>query len=353
MYADREGNIFYVYNGSVPRRSTEFDWSKPVDGSLAETEWKGYHTLDELPQLTNPKTGFVQNCNQTPFTTTTDGNPVKENFPKYMVGEPDNARARISRRILADTNKFTFEQWAKAAFDTRVIEAETQIPELVKEWERLKSSQAERAEKLSAAISELKSWNGVSTIDSKAMTLFALTHDRATRLIAQRVKDDFLRIRALEEIMNELQRDWGTWQVAWGEINRLQRIHTSGELEQFSDAKASLPISGAPGPVGIVNNFYARPEKGNKRRYGVAGTSFVSVVEFGPKVKSVSLLVFGQSADPASAHYFDQAPLYSKGEFKPVWFTTEEIKAQSKRTYRPGESVSAADSKKKSAAKSR
>src|SRR5215210_6843714 len=243
MYADRDGNILYVYNGSVPRRASGFDWSKPVDGSNPETEWKGYHTLDELPQLTNPKSGFLQNCNQSPFTTTTEDNPKKENYPAYMVLEPDNARARISRRILSTKDKFTFEDWAKAGFDTRVIEAETQIPELVKDWERLKSVDAARAEKLTEAINELKSWDGISTVESKAMTLFALTFERAGRLLAQKVKDEWLRIRALEEITGELQRDWGTWRVAWGEINRLQRIQSGGELEQFSDARPSLPIS--------------------------------------------------------------------------------------------------------------
>ncbi|MGH9764880.1 MAG: penicillin acylase family protein, partial [Blastocatellia bacterium] len=75
VYADRDGNIFYVYNAAVPRRSTKFDWSKPVDGSNPETDWLGYHTFNELPQLTNPATGFVQNCNSTPFMTTTEGNP--------------------------------------------------------------------------------------------------------------------------------------------------------------------------------------------------------------------------------------------------------------------------------------
>ncbi len=310
MYADRDGNIFYIYNGAVPKRSTQFDWTKPVDGSNPAAEWQGFHSFDELPQLTNPKTGFMQNCNQTPFTTTAEGNPVKESFPNYMTHESDNARARISRRILSTHQKFSFEEWARAGFDTTVLESETLIPQLAEEWEKLKTADASRAAKLADVIAELNAWDHVSTIDSKPMTLFALWFERMGRLQAQRVKDDWLKIRALEEVTADLNRDFGAWRVAWGEVNRLQRIQSGGELESFSDEKMSLPIAGAPGPVGIVNNFYARPEKGQKRRYGVAGTSFVSVVEFGPKVQARSLLVFGESADSKSPYNFDQAQLY-------------------------------------------
>jgi acyl-homoserine-lactone acylase len=141
------------------------------------------------------------------------------------------------------------------------------------------------------------------------MTVFALCFERLVRSQGSSARDPWRRMRALEEVRNQLQRDGGTWRVAWGEINRIQRIQSGGEPESFSEARPSLPVAGAPGYVGIVNSFYARPTRGMKRRYGVGGTSCVSVVESGPQVQARSLLVFGESADAASPHYLDQAPL--------------------------------------------
>jgi penicillin amidase len=336
VYADREGNIFYVYNAAVPRRPAKLDWTKPLDGSSPESEWQGYHKFEELPQITNPPTGFLQNCNSTPFLTTTEGNPVKADYPPYMVREPDTARARVSRRILSAKDKFTFDEWARAAFDTAVVQADTFIPALIDEWEKLKQADAARAGKLAAAIAELKAWDHVSTTDSKAMTLFALSFERASRIQAAKDNVPWPRVRALEASMVALERDWGTWRVAWGEINRLQRVHTGGG-EPFSDDRPSLPVAGASGSLGIVFNFYARPERGQKRRYGYLGDTYVSVIEFGREPEARSLLVFGESADPASPHYLDQSRFYAAGEMKPSWFTLPEIKRHSERSYHPGE----------------
>lgn len=332
VYADREGNIFYLYNGAVPRRSTRFDWSKPVDGTTSETEWKGYHSIDELPQVTNPKSGFVQNCNSTPFLTTVGDNPDPHEFPAYMVGEGDTARARISRRILWNKDKFTFDEWAKAGFDTYVIEAETQIPFLAEKWEELKKTDAARAARLDGAIVELREWNHVSTIQSVPMTLFSLWYWQQYRNPELR-KDP---LGLLENVMSSLEKNWGTWRVRWGDLNRLERRQSGGE-EAFSDQAESVPVAGAPGPVGIVFNFYARPQAGQKRYYGVAGHSFVSVVEFAPQVRARSILVFGENSDPNSKHYFDQSRLYARQEFKPAWFRLDEIQAHAERAYHPGE----------------
>src|SRR5262249_44112685 len=102
IYADQGGNIFYLYNGLVPRREPQFNWSAPVDGADPRTEWRGVHSLDELPQLLNPRAGYVQNCNTSPFTTCDEGCIDRANFPAYMVedADDDKRRAKISRQLL-------------------------------------------------------------------------------------------------------------------------------------------------------------------------------------------------------------------------------------------------------------
>ena len=117
-------------------------------------------------------------------------------------------------------------------------------------------------------------------------------------------------------------------------------MHTSGQpvegTEWLSDARESLPVAGAPGWLGVVFNVYSQPFEGLKRRYAVGGHSYVAVVEFSDPVRAKSLLVFGQSADPASPHHLDQAPLYAAGEMKPAWFSKADIEANTTRVYQPG-----------------
>jgi acyl-homoserine lactone acylase PvdQ len=356
VVADTGGNIFYVYNGAVPKRSPKFDWTKPVDGSNPETEWQGYLSFEELPQVENPKCGFVQNCNQSPLTTTpvakelktgeVDENPKANQFPPYLMAterERDNPRAQISRRILHSTAKFAYDDWTRDGFDTKILEAELRIPDLVKEWQAVSSKEPARAEKLKEAVELLKGWDCISTVDSVPMTLFADAYDRVLKMRAKGDLQNFPRIRALEATLADLEKLHGTWKVTWGEINRLQRIHGSQIDMQgqgaFRDDQPSLPVAGAPGPLGVVFNFYTRPQAGQKRRYGVAGHSFVGAIELSAQPKVKTILQFGESGDPASPHWFDQAALYAQKQFKQSWYAQGDVEAHSERHYHPGERV--------------
>jgi acyl-homoserine-lactone acylase len=134
-------------------------------------------------------------------------------------------------------------------------------------------------------------------------------------------------------VIAELRRHFGRSLVPWGEVNRLQRTHTSG-AEPFRDDLPSLPVQGGPAWTGIIFNVKATQGPAG-RRFGTSGHTWVSVAELGPVVRSRSIVQFGQSADPASPHYFDQAPLFVAGELKPAWFLREDVMAAARRTYRP------------------
>jgi penicillin amidase len=335
MYADADGNIHYIYNAAVPRRSTAYEWSRPVDGSDPGTEWNGYHALDELPQYLNPATGYLQNTNSNPFTATDGLTDERAAFPPYLVGrETDNARARSSRRVLGELRNVTLDDFAHAVLDTRLTAADDLLPPLLEEFRQLEQTLPARANLVRRAVEELEAWDREAAIESIATTLFVLWAEIWDRQEERFQEQSWPRLSALTVVLDRLERNWETWRVPWGDLNRMQRPDASGR-QPFDDDQPSLPVAGAPGWLGSVFTYSTRPGPGGVRRYGVHGNSFVKVVEFGPQIRARSILTFGQSGDPASAHYLDQAPLYSQKRFKPAWFSRAEVEANAERVYSP------------------
>ncbi|MEZ6072687.1 MAG: penicillin acylase family protein [Pirellulales bacterium] len=349
VYADRDGNIYYLYNGAVPRRDDSLDWSKPVDGGDPATQWRGLHSIDELPQVLNPPSGFVQNCNSSPFTTTDVGNPLLKDFPNYMVEEKylDTLRAKVSRMLLRGLTDTTFEKWSDVAFDTTLYWPLVELPRYRREWEQLRETNADLAEQAQPYLEHLLDWDCRVTLTSTQATLCALWYmdmygvrPPADALKPQYVDDFEARFESLVRAARALKTLYGDWRVPWGDVSRLQRHANEPDMLRvpFSDAQPSVPCAGAPGPLGVVFNTYYLPASLFRRKqYGVAGHSFVGVYEFGDKVTAGTALQFGESSNPGSPHFMDQAELFSRREFKQAWFDWDDVLAHTARSYHPGE----------------
>lgn len=354
VYADREGNIFYLYNGIVPKREHGFDWDRPVDGSDPRTEWKGIHPIEDLPQVVNPQSGFVQSCNNTPFTCTDDGSPYRNDFPPYMVRDKDDdkRRSKMCRHILRSSNEFTFEEMQELAFDTKIYWAMTELPKLKAQLDELKSTNPELAAKAAPYLEHLVDWDYIATAECTQMVLCLEWYGEmygtgypAETLKREYIQNPEMKFEALIKAADTLKGMHGTWKPAFGDVHRIQRHHDVADfiLIPFTDRKPSLPLLGVPGPMGVVFTQYYTPSmfvpfvRETRKRYGVVGATYMSVIEFGDRIQAASLIQYGSSSDPKSPHYFDQGKLLSEKKMKPQWFYWDDVKAHAKRVYHPGE----------------
>jgi acyl-homoserine-lactone acylase len=143
------------------------------------------------------------------------------------------------------------------------------------------------------------------------------------------------RIDALATVTDKLAADFGTWQTPWGEINRFQRL-TPDIVHPFDDAGPSIRVPFTSSRWGSLASFGARSYKGSKRIYGTTGNSFIAIVEFGDKVAARAVTAGGQSGDPKSPHFNDQATRYASGDLREVYFYPEQLKKHTEREYHPG-----------------
>jgi acyl-homoserine lactone acylase PvdQ len=329
IFADADGDIAYFHGNFIPRRDTRFDWTKPVDGSNPATEWQGLLSVEETPHLLNPKSGWLYNTNNWPWSAAGPSSPKKEDYPPYVETGGESARGLHAIRVLENRKDFTLDSLIAAAFDSYLTWFEKPIPALIQAWDQTPASNPLKA-KTAEQIAMLRKWDlrwGVNSIPTSLAVFWA---EDARR----RGADDPL--QSLAAASNRLTADFGTWKTPWGDINRFQRL--SDEIApRFDDARPSIPVGFPSAQWGSLASFGARAYPGTKKWYGASGNSFVAVVEFGATVRAKAVTAGGESGHPASAHFNDEGRRYATGDLREVYFYRAQLKGHTEREYHPGE----------------
>lgn len=351
VYADADGTIAYYHGNFIPKRNEKFDYTKPVDGSNPETDWDGLHPLEDNILVLNPPNGWIQNCNSTPFTSAAEYSPKKEDYPEYMSSYPENFRGMHAIPLLQKANDLTLDTLLDLAYDTYLPGADLLITGLLD----AATKAPVKTQEAKAAIELLKTWDFRVSENSVSMTLaqfYLNAYYRSGNIptmtgnkrISALGRFDYMsktasaqeRLEVFQTVIEKLTEDFGSWETPWGEFNRFQRL--DGKINQeFDDSKPSIAVGMASGSWGALASYGTRFGKDTKRQYGTSGNSFVAVVEFGDKVKAKSMLAGGQSGDPNSPHFDDQAQRYADGEFKDVAYYREDVEKRATKTYKPGE----------------
>lgn len=347
IYADADGTIAYFHGNFIPRRDPKFDWTRPVDGSDPATDWKGLLSVDETPNLLNPASGWLYNSNDSPWQAAGPSSPKQSDYPKYVDNGTESARGHHVIRVLQNKKDFTLDSLRDAAYDSYLTWFEKTIPALIEAWGHspdpiLKSRLAEQ-------VAILRAWDLRWSTDSVPTSLAVYwgediqrvlrpmvvnTGKPLSELISSGAPRDVL-LQSLLAASDRLASDFGTWRTPWGNINCFQRI-TNDIVHPFTDGGPCVPVGFTSGIWGSIASFGAIHFKGSKRMYGTSGNSFVAVVEFGKTVRARAVTAGGESGDPKSSHFNDQAVRYSTGDLRDVYFYPTQLKGHTERAYSPG-----------------
>ena len=347
VYADASGTIAYFHGNFRPKRDTSFDFTHPVDGSNPATEWQAPHAIADTITLLNPSNGWLFNSNNWPFSAAGEQSPKVENYPRYMWTRGENPRGPHAVEVLSKLRNATLDSLIAAGYDGHLTAFDILLPPLIKAYDSLSGTDPRRAG-LREAIDTLRAWNRRTSADSVATTLAIFWGQGLIERNAAAARDadepayDYLvdkltdaeRVEGLSAALARLQQDFGRWRIAWGEINRFQRL-TDDIVQPFDDARPSLPVGFAPSQWGALASFDSLKPRKTKKIYGSTGNSFIAAVDFGPTIHAKALMSGGESGDPASPHFSDQALMFSQGEFRDVLFYPEDVRAHAERSYRP------------------
>jgi penicillin amidase/acyl-homoserine-lactone acylase len=329
-YADKDGNIYYLYNGALPVRDPDYDWSGYPPGDTSETLWTEYLPFDDLPQVLNPPSGFVQNANGTPYRTTLGaGNPDPANYsPTLGIDTEISSRSLRMLELFGSDDSITPEEFVQYKFDMQYSK-DSGVAEFVKmlSEEQMPSPDTARAQEI------IRDWNLSTDPDNVGAALMVYTLNalddkypdsiHLDRLGQANVSQAML-MEAFTEAVDTLMTHFGRVDMPWGDVNRLMR----GEVD--------LPIGGGPD---ILHATYGALQEDGRLKI-TDGDSYVLLVIWDKdgEVSSMSVHQFGAATlREDSPHYADQALLMAKRQLKPVWFDEAQIRQHLEREYVPGE----------------
>lgn len=332
IFADAEGNIAYFHANHVPIRDASLDWTQPVDGNDPGTAWQGLHSVEDSPLVVNPASGWVMCTNNWPYSIAGPDDPATPqpgDYPDYMDRYTENARGVHAIRVLEGRTDFTLDGLVDAAYDSWLPVFAERVPPLVAAYDA--DPGAPEAVAVAEQIELLREWDhrfGVESIPT-SLAIYWATESQGNNASGS---DQLLALAAASET---LAADFGDWRTPWGEINRFQRM-TDEIVPSFSDDEPSLPVAFTSATWGSLAAHGQRVASDTRRIYGTRGNSFVAVVEFGDRLEARAITAGGQSGDPASPHFQDQAERFAAGDLRTVYFYRDDVEAAAEETYRPG-----------------
>ena len=347
VYADGDGTIAYFHGNFIPKRDPSFDYTHPVDGSNPATEWQGPLALEDTITLRNPANGWIQNTNNWPFSAAGDSSPKREDFPVYTWWKGENPRGIHAVEVLRNIHDVTLDSLIAAGYDSHLTAFDVLLPPLFEDYDSLAADDPRRAA-LKEPIDILRAWNRRTGADSVPTALAIFWGQELLDRKGPEARDadepvyDYLvghlttaeRLDGLTAAIAKLQRDFGSWRTPWGAVNRYQRL-TDDIVQPVDDDKPSLPVGFASSNWGALASFDSPYPRRTKKIYGSVGNSFVAAVEFGPTVRAKAIMSGGESGDPASPHFTDQALMFTLGNFRDVLFYPADVAGHAERSYRP------------------
>lgn len=334
IYADKAGNILYVFNGNIPiRKEGDFAfWRGTIDGKDSKYIWQEIHHYEDLPKLLNPASGFLQNCNDPPWTCTDPPVLNPQDYPSYFAPVGTFMRPQRAVNMIKNNPTVSFEQLVACKLNTGMEIADRFLNDLLKAVDKYPDTAAVRA----AAV--LRLWDKKTEKDSRGAVLFARWWDLVNSSMFETawnakepnttpsgIKDQKLAVDLLVKAACAVRGKYGSLNVAWGEVNR------------FRMYGLDYPANGGPGDYGIFRTVYFAEDSDNKMK-AIAGETYVAVTEFGKKVKARVLLSYGNATQPGSKHLGDQLIMLSEKKLRPALMEKAEIlkNLEKRETLNPG-----------------